>query len=75
MIYSLIAEATECDFKSELEREKPVSLRNKRANICIGNESVIAPDYIPNELILKGTMNGIMGMLCNFKNYKEEAIS
>jgi len=138
MIHSLIAEATECDFKIALERDKPVSWlksvsafanciggtlffgvdnngkpiglddvqsdaefisrrikdriaplpdfiltphsekdknmltleikagRNtpyyyspdsgiKRAYIRIGNESVIAPDYILNELILKGT--------------------
>jgi ATP-dependent DNA helicase RecG len=138
MILSLIAEATECDFKSELEKDKPVSWlksvsafangiggtlffgvdnngkpiglsdaqsdaefisrrikdritplpdfvltphsengktvltlevkagRNtpyyyspdsgiKRAYVRIGNESVLAPDYILNELILKGT--------------------
>ena len=138
MIFSLIAEATECDFKSELEKDKPISWlksvsafangiggtlffgvgndgkpiglsdaqsdaefisrlikeritplpdfvltphsengndvlalevkagRNtpyyyspdsgiKRAYIRVGNESVIAPDYILNELILKGT--------------------
>jgi ATP-dependent DNA helicase RecG len=138
MILSLIAEATECDFKSALERDKPISwLKSvsafakgiggtlffgvgndgkpiglsdaqsdaefisrrikdritplpdfiltphsekgksvltlevkagrstpyyyspdsgiKRAYIRIGNESVIAPDYILNELILKGT--------------------
>jgi ATP-dependent DNA helicase RecG len=138
MIFSLIAEASECDFKIALERDKPVSWlksvsafangiggtlffgvdndgkpigladaqsdaefisrrikdritplpgfvltphsekgktiltlevkagRNtpyyyspdsgiKRAYIRIGNESVIAPDYILNELILKGT--------------------
>ena len=138
MAFSLVAEATDCDFKSALERDKPVSWlksvsafangiggtllfgvdnkgkpigltdaqsdaefisrrikdritplpefiliphsekgktvlalevragRNtpyyyspdsgiKRAYIRIGNESVIAPDYILNELILKGT--------------------
>jgi ATP-dependent DNA helicase RecG len=138
VIFSLIAEATECDFKSELERDKPISwLKSvsafangiggtlffgvgnddkpvglsdaqsdaefisrrikdritplpdfiltphsekgqsvlilevkaghstpyyyspdsgiKRAYVRIGNESVIAPDYILNELILKGT--------------------
>ena len=34
MIFALIAEATECDFKSELEKDKPISgLMIKNPNI------------------------------------------
>jgi ATP-dependent DNA helicase RecG len=149
MIVSLIAEATECDFKSELERRKPISwlksvsafangiggtlffgvandasvigladaqsdaefisekikervtpypdfaltshLENgkevlslvvkagrnspyyyhtdgkKAAYVCIGNESVPAPDYIVNELILKGSNRTFDTVITNYK--------
>ena len=38
------------------------------AYIHIGNESVIAPDYIVNELILKGTHQSFDSLITNEKN-------
>lgn len=42
------------------------------AYIRLGNESVIAPDYVPNQLILKG-MNRTYDELASEYNFKEPA--